>query len=543
MPMTAEPPASRLTCPHLMADILDLPFDQYQRYELVHALLESVRQPGETFHVLDVGGRTALLRDFLGADRVDLVDVDPSGVSELVLGSGARLPFRDNSVDVVAAFDTLEHVPPDLREAFVAECGRVARRYVMLAGPYDSPRVAEAEEILLDFLKERLDWEHRYLAEHRENGLPDAGATTRGLEAAGAEVCKFGHGALDRWLLLMSLELYVEHEPLLRGLAPRIYRLYNEHLFQSDHGDDVYRHAIVGVFDGAPVPSLDHVLKPAGSAPPELTKYLTTVGHELLRYDSVRDSFQPEMDRLHAVVRSLEKDLEEHVSAMAALNADLTESKKTIATLDQDRVECKKTIAALREEAERERAASQAVVSDKEERLGAVSADLEGHRATVAELHAMRSAELEELERRGARIDELGEELHRIESLRHDAHLRMVDALQRVESSEQEKAALGQTQSRLRTDISAALADAETEDQRRAILDGQNLSIEQELGLLIAMRDRRLQERDEAREALADVRAQLAETMDQNGALQHQLESRWVRIGQALRLVRSDPRT
>ena len=120
-----------------MRDVLDLPFDQYQRYELVRALLENVRQPGESLDVLDVGGRTALLRQFLTQDRVHLVDVEPSDADGLILGSGARLPFADDSFDLVAAFDTLEHVPPPLRDDFVAECARVSRRYVMLAGPYD----------------------------------------------------------------------------------------------------------------------------------------------------------------------------------------------------------------------------------------------------------------------------------------------------------------------------------------------------------------------------------------------------------------------
>ncbi|MEM8711260.1 MAG: class I SAM-dependent methyltransferase, partial [Planctomycetota bacterium] len=120
-----------------MSHVLDLPFDQYQRYQLVAALLASVRRDGETFHILDVGGRTALLRQFLPGDRIDLVDVDPSDVEGLILGSGAQLPFKDDAFDVVAAFDTLEHVPPDLRGAFVSECARVSRRYVMLAGPYD----------------------------------------------------------------------------------------------------------------------------------------------------------------------------------------------------------------------------------------------------------------------------------------------------------------------------------------------------------------------------------------------------------------------
>ena len=352
-----------------MADVLDLPFDQYQRYELVRALLESVRSPGETFQVLDVGGRTALLREFLPADRVELVDVDPSDVDGLILGSGAELPFQSDSVDVVAAFDTLEHVPPALRDAFVAECARVARRYVILAGPYDSPRVAEAEEILLAFLRDRLDWTHRYLEEHRINGLPDAGATRAVLEASGAKVEMLGHGALDRWLLLMCLELYAEHEPMLRELAGRAYRLYNEHLFRSDHGDDVYRHAMVAVFGDAPVPHLRDALDAPGSAPAGATEVFRELGQELMRYDALRDSYAPEMERLHGVVAGLEKDRDEHAESLAVQTKDLEESRKTITTIERDLTETRKsyetvqadlegsreTIEALRAEAERER--------------------------------------------------------------------------------------------------------------------------------------------------------------------------------------------
>ena len=66
-----------------MPDVRDLPFDQYQRYELVRALLESVRADGERFRILDVGGRTALLREFLPLDQVELVDVVPSAVEGL----------------------------------------------------------------------------------------------------------------------------------------------------------------------------------------------------------------------------------------------------------------------------------------------------------------------------------------------------------------------------------------------------------------------------------------------------------------------------
>ncbi len=383
-----------------MSDVLDLPFDQYQRYGLVAALLSSVRAEGESFRVLDVGGRTALLRKFLPDDQVHLVDIDPSDVEGLVLGSGAQLPFKDNSFDVVAAFDTLEHVPPALRGAFVSECGRVAKRYVMLAGPYDSPRVAQAEQYLLDFLKVRLNWEHRYLAEHRENGLPDAVQTRSIFRTTGARVESFGHGSLDRWLLLMMLELYVEHEGLLHGIAKRLYRFYNEHLFRTDHGPEVYRHAMVAAYGDAPMPTLEHALDPPGSAPRELTGKMIEMGAELLRYDSLRDTYLPEMERLHAAVAEATKNAEEHAATFGTFQADLAGHKETIE--------------ALRSDLTTERANAEAVAASSQEQIGGLTSDLAGHKEVIAEISKLREAELAELEARGLQLTETHEELARV---------------------------------------------------------------------------------------------------------------------------------
>ena len=534
-----------------MADVLDLPFDQYQRYELVRALLESVRAPGETFQVLDVGGRTALLRDFLPMDRVELVDVDPSDVDGLVLGSGAQLPFQSDSVDVVAAFDTLEHVPPALRDAFVAECARVARRYVILAGPYDSPRVAEAEEILLAFLRDRLDWTHRYLEEHRINGLPDAGATRAVLEAAGAKVEMLGHGALDRWLLLMCLELYAEHEPMLRELAGRAYRLYNEHLFRSDHGDDVYRHAVVAVFGDGPAPHLRDALDAPGSAPAGATEVFRELGQELMRYDALRDSYAPEMERLHGVVAALEKDRDEHAKSLAiqtkdlgqtresleTIQRDLVETRESLETIQRDLIETRKahetvqadlqgsreTIEALRAEAERERGEVGKVLAAREAQLGAVEADLDGHRAALAELRSLREGELAELANRGELLEEANTRLSAQDEEFRRVHERLDAALERARDGERMREAVDAAEStakRLRMGLASALADAESAEERRALLDAEELTLEEELSLLVQLRDRRMAERDAARDHLEGMRRSL-----------------WGRIGLALRLL------
>ena len=205
-----------------------LPFDVYQRYRLVTDILGRLRaaaakrdgNPKRRLRVLDVGGRTAVLREFDPDDDIALVDVEPlDGVEGLILGDGAKLPFQDDAVDVVCAFDTLEHVPPPARDAFVDECARVADSWVVLAGPYDAPAVVEAELTLQRFLKEKLGYEHRYLEEHRHHGLPVRKAVEARLRQAGAEVESVGHANLERWLIFLCVSFYLDLEPSLRELA------------------------------------------------------------------------------------------------------------------------------------------------------------------------------------------------------------------------------------------------------------------------------------------------------------------------------------
>ncbi len=52
-----------------------------------------------------------------------------------VTASAARLPMKDKQFDVVVASDVLEHVPPEFRQAVVAESLRVARKLVIFGFP------------------------------------------------------------------------------------------------------------------------------------------------------------------------------------------------------------------------------------------------------------------------------------------------------------------------------------------------------------------------------------------------------------------------
>jgi len=353
----------------MTADLLELPFDQYQRYRLVADILNEVRPKGRTLSILDVGGRTALLRQFLPSDDVTAVDLEMSDEPGLVLGDGSRLPFQDGSFDVVAGFDTLEHVPPARRTAFVDECARVASRWVVLIGPYESKRVNEAEERLVDFLREKLKTEHRYLNEHRSHGLPSLKGVESTLHKHGLQTACIGQGNLDRWLGLMCLELYLDADPCLRPVATRFFRFYNQTLYSSDHGGDMYRHALVGAKGKALLPqqvALDR--DPAAS--PAATQSVLALARELLALDSERDVWTPEFERLQGVIADLEEDLSGHKSRLIDVGTDLEGHRTSLKELEEDQLGQEKVQADLR-------------------------SDLKGHRESLAQRDSDLAAALE----------------------------------------------------------------------------------------------------------------------------------------------------
>jgi hypothetical protein len=165
--------------------------DELQPYRPVADLLERVRG-GRRLDVLEVGGRMGILRRFLPRDRVVLVDVEPSEVPGLVLGDGAALPFRSRSFDVVAAFDTLEHVPSARRAGFVSECARVSKSWIFLAGPYRARSRDDAREFPRVRLAPPSDPTHGSREADRRPELPERADVEARLRQASWRVASLG---------------------------------------------------------------------------------------------------------------------------------------------------------------------------------------------------------------------------------------------------------------------------------------------------------------------------------------------------------------
>jgi chromosome segregation ATPase len=263
-------------------------------------------------------------------------------------------------------------------------------------------------------------------------------------------------------------------------------------------------------------------------------------GRELLRYDSLRDTYLPEMERLHGVVASMEKDLEGHRSEAEDLATDLAGHAETVKALREESEAGRRDAETERAAFEAERAEVQEVLAHKDERIGALTADLEGHRLKLGELEGLRALELGELEVRGARLDEVNRELTAQNEIVRRAHEQLEATVQRIEEFVDQEA-------RARGAVRLADDCAETLSNRLERAKGRELSLEEEIEIIIGARDLRLAERNQAREeaaqaaaALSEARAtieqlegDLAEAEGERKMLREESQRLWNRLGRS----------
>ncbi len=252
-------------------DALALPFDQFQRYRAAAQVADLVRihLDRTQLHILDVGGLslglygdcTLPLVQFIPQDDVFAVDVVARSLPNYSLASGLSLPFGDKRFDLVVTCDTLEHIPPDGRSAFLAELLRVANCYLVLTAPFDSDSNREAERILQEYLTAR-QVICPPLQEHAEHGLP----SIDGLRAELSERClaavDFADGYLPHWLAMMLVTFTPGQS---QTFHQALNRYYNTYFSPGDRMEPAYRHVFVVALPGneALLPTITSALAPA----------------------------------------------------------------------------------------------------------------------------------------------------------------------------------------------------------------------------------------------------------------------------------------
>jgi hypothetical protein len=239
----------RLAAQQLRSKQLDLPFDQYQRYRIVADAVELLREDSNPLRILDVGGGEGVILDFLSEDRVTILDrFDAEGVPGFVKGDATALPFEDGAFDYVTSVDVYEHIEPESREKYLSELRRTAQRGVLLAAPFDSAVVRDAERIAHEFHRAIHLQDNVWLEEHEQNGLPSLDDARELFEGHEDTVFVLPNGYIPHWLAMICLTFYSSKlEGELSGLFERVNAFYNESVGRLDDVEPCYRYLLVSL--------------------------------------------------------------------------------------------------------------------------------------------------------------------------------------------------------------------------------------------------------------------------------------------------------
>lgn len=120
--------------------------DQVARFAEVAGMI-----PTDAESVLDVGcGNGAFVRYVRDARRISCLGLERSRAAieiakqafdlEITEGDIAEIPFEDNSVDLVAALQVLEHLPYRVYGQALREMERVSRKYLLVDVPFREKR-------------------------------------------------------------------------------------------------------------------------------------------------------------------------------------------------------------------------------------------------------------------------------------------------------------------------------------------------------------------------------------------------------------------
>lgn len=332
--------------------LLRLPFDQYGRYRMVREAVDTARQAlgRERLTILDVGGYYAdsdgtprlPSQQFLGDQELTVLDLPACDLPGYVQGDGTAMTFDDSSFDLVISCDTLEHIPPDLRDKFAHELARVAHYGVLLICPIDDYRTALAEKVLYAYIQSELHAKHDQLREHREYGLPQLPLVRQSFAQAGCATHDYPSGDLHAWLSMMLAKHYLmrfaESAPELQyGLD----ELYNRSYALAERREPSYRRLMVAAKqnDNDWLAAVDHALEPtvtrAGPIAPEIWRGLATQLFGLLQIgqDDRREEWRAAI--MHGHITNFQKIVADQHTLITQLDERSTWLQQQVADLEQ----------------------------------------------------------------------------------------------------------------------------------------------------------------------------------------------------------------
>jgi ubiquinone/menaquinone biosynthesis C-methylase UbiE len=237
-----------------VASVHGLSPDGSGRFLMISKLLETLHEDkGREVSLLDVGGSSdfmsAQLRSLPVAYNLTMIDILPKPdnfTGNYVRGDATNMPFNDGEFDTVISTDVLEHIPQEKKETFIQECLRVAKSFIIIAAPFDTSGVEEAEKATNNFNKLLFRRGQPWLEEHFENGKPNLDTVKSIVVKAGYESVIVGNNNLYNWLFATHANLIEAKLGLNQQKHIQINKKLSEGLLKSgDMTGPFYRHFVI----------------------------------------------------------------------------------------------------------------------------------------------------------------------------------------------------------------------------------------------------------------------------------------------------------
>lgn len=226
-----------------------VPFDQYQRYKTLSDLILQYKEKVgvKSFRILEIGANVQKnLEKFLPDEDIYYSDIElPEELvddSHCFIADATNLVgIEDDTYDMVVASDVFEHIPSQLRQAFLSEINRVAKHAAIICFPFNEKHVSDAEVRVDEYFRAICGEEYRWLREHIQNGLPAKAEVNRMLDEMHLQYKEFEHGDIKTWETMTKNHMYACFAQDLIEYREQIDKFYNEQIYSNDIGECNYR--------------------------------------------------------------------------------------------------------------------------------------------------------------------------------------------------------------------------------------------------------------------------------------------------------------
>lgn len=143
------------------------------RYSPIISLIKKLKLTNSK--ILEVGSGSYGIAPYL---KKQIIGVDTNfsepeyPLLKQIKASGSKIPFKNKKFDLVILSDVLEHIPAKNREQILNESIRVARKYLIISGPFGKDAALQDKK-LAEYSLKKTGVIHPFFKEHLEYGLPE----------------------------------------------------------------------------------------------------------------------------------------------------------------------------------------------------------------------------------------------------------------------------------------------------------------------------------------------------------------------------------